>query len=172
MKRLILFGIVMIMIMAVMTGCTEEDNGEEGEEEELDPAPDFELTSIDGDTFKLSDFEGKVVVLDFMATWCVPCQEGMEHLKDIYQDYSESKVQIISIDIDESENDSMLQDFKDDYGDDWIFAVDYDNDADNAYDVGGVPTYVIVTKTGDIGYRNDDGTLTLEILKQEIDKRL
>lgn len=153
MKKLILFGIAMIMIMAVMTGCTDEDNGEE-EEEELEPAPDFELTSIDDDTFKLSDYEGKVVILDFMATWCEPCKDAMAFIKEVYNDYPSSKLQIISIDVDESENDTMLQDFKDTHGDDWIFAVDYDNEADNAYDIGGIPVLVIVNKNGDIAFRH------------------
>jgi thiol-disulfide isomerase/thioredoxin len=169
MKKFALFGIVLIMIMAVMAGCTEE-NGEE-EEEELEPAPDFELTSIDDDTFKLSDYEGKVVILDFMATWCDPCEEEMEDLKDIFQNYPESKVQIITIDIDASENDSMLQDFKDDFGDDWIFAVDYDGDAKGAYDVGPIPHLVIVNKKGEIAFENV-GKVPYETLKEKIDALL
>ena len=65
MKRYILLGIGSIVILAsLMAGCNDENGG--GGEEELETAPDFTLTSIDGDEFSLSDYYGKVVVLDFM----------------------------------------------------------------------------------------------------------
>ena len=155
MKKIVLYGIVLIMIMAVMAGWTEYDNEEE-EEDELDPAPDFELTSIDGDTFKLSDYEGKVVILDFMATWCGPCKEAMSFIKTVFNDYPSSQLQIISIDIDESENDTMLRDFKDEHGDDWLFAVDTTNAVDNSYDItgSGIPVLIIVNQDGDIAFRH------------------
>ena len=156
--------------MTVFTGCTEDDNGGD-EEPRLDPAPDFTLTDIDGNTFDLSDYKGKVVLLDFMATWCVPCQEGMEELNKVFNNYDESEVVIISIDADETENDTMLRDFKDTYGDEWIYAVDYDNDADAKYDVDAYPTLVIVNKKGEIAFKNI-GKASYATMETEIEKLL
>jgi peroxiredoxin len=46
------------------------------------PAPDFELTALDGTTITLSNLRGSVVVLDFWATWCRPCIQGLPHLQE------------------------------------------------------------------------------------------
>jgi cytochrome c-type biogenesis protein len=172
MKKLFIFGIAMILMMTVLAGCTEDDNGDEEEEEELELAQDFTLTDIDGNTFSLSDYEGKVVVLDFMATWCIPCQEGMDDLKKVFNNYDDSKVVIITIDADEEENDTQLRNFKDTYGDEWIYAVDYNNDADAKYNVTGYPTLFIINKKSEIAYMNDKGSADYSTLKTEIDKLL
>lgn len=160
------------MITTVFTGCT--DDGDGNGEEKLDPAPDFTLTDIDGNEFSLSDYEGKVVILDFMATWCDPCKNAMDDLKDIYANYDSSEVVIMSIDIDEDENDTMLRDFKDTYGDDWIYAVDYQNDVDAKYDINdNIPVTVIVNKQGKIAFRKLGYQPTnYETLTAEIDKLL
>lgn len=61
------------------------------------PAPDFTLVSLKGDTIKLSDYKGKVVILDFWATWCPPCKEEIPHFKKLYSEKSEAGLMIIGI---------------------------------------------------------------------------
>ena len=61
------------------------------------PAPDFSLVSIKGDTIKLSDYKGKVVILDFWATWCPPCKEEIPHFKKLFAEKSEGGLMIIGI---------------------------------------------------------------------------
>lgn len=52
-------------------------------------APDFELKTVDGKTHKLSDYKGKVVMLNFFATWCPPCRAEMPSLNTLYNEFKE-----------------------------------------------------------------------------------
>jgi len=61
------------------------------------PAPDFTLVSLKGDTIKLSDYKGKVVILDFWATWCPPCREEIPHFKKLFAEKSGAGLVIIGI---------------------------------------------------------------------------
>jgi peroxiredoxin len=66
------------------------------------PAPDFTLPLIDGGQLRLSSFRGKVVLLDFWATWCVPCREETPHFVELQQKYGSQGLQIIGVSMDDS----------------------------------------------------------------------
>jgi peroxiredoxin len=66
------------------------------------PAPDFNLPLIDGGQLRLSSYRGKVVLLDFWATWCVPCREETSHFVDLQQKYGGEGLQIIGVSMDDS----------------------------------------------------------------------
>ena len=104
-------------------------------------------------SFNLSDYRGKVVVLDLMATWCGPCISEMEHLKYIFNNYNSSEVVIMSIGVDTREDNEKLRSFKLKYGGDWIFARDIDNVGEK-YDVEYIPKLVVIDKSGMIRYEN------------------
>jgi len=66
------------------------------------PAPDFNLPLIDGGQLRLSSYRGKVVLLDFWATWCIPCREETPHFVDLQQKYGGEGLQIIGVSMDDS----------------------------------------------------------------------
>ena len=66
------------------------------------PAPDFSLPQLDGSDLRLSVYRGKVVLLDFWATWCDPCREEIPHLVELQQRYASSGLQIIGVSMDDS----------------------------------------------------------------------
>ncbi|MEJ6466139.1 cytochrome c biogenesis protein CcdA [Fusobacterium ulcerans] len=71
-----------------------EEPAKEAKEEKL-PAFDFELKDQYGNTHKLSDYKGKVVFLNFWATWCPPCREEMPHIEEIYKEYGYNKNNVV-----------------------------------------------------------------------------
>jgi peroxiredoxin len=135
-----------------------------------DKAPNFKVKDIDGNTIELKDYRGQVVVIDLMATWCGPCIVEMEHLRAIYAKYNGSGVVLMSIDIDPKETNEQLREFKEEYGDDWIFARDTDN-VGTKYNVNYIPKVVIIDQDGRIAYEYTGVTSTSK-LSSEIDKLL
>lgn len=94
--KLIVLTLIMIMIVMFIQQRLEQDQRLTGSNYEVDlsekqvlekgeTAPDFELTTLDGETVRLSDFKGQKVVLNFWATWCPPCKVEMPH----FQEYEE-----------------------------------------------------------------------------------
>ena len=69
-------------------------------------APDFALQSLDGKTVRLSDFRGKVVVLNFWATWCQPCKIEMPWFEQLQKQYQAQGIQVIGIAMDDPTTDA------------------------------------------------------------------
>lgn len=71
-------------------------------------APDFTLPTTDGKMLKLSNYRGKVVIIDFWATWCPPCRKGIPDLIDIKKRYGSKGVEIIGISVDTDTKDDVI----------------------------------------------------------------
>jgi len=161
-KLLAMVIVLVVMIVGIISVYAIMLSG--GEE-----APDFTVTDIDGNTFTLSDYRGKVVVIDLMATWCPDCNDAMPNLVKVHEKYRDDIV-MISIDIDNSETVEELRDFKEKYGAEWSFAFDSD-DLMHKYNPLNIPKLVIIDGDGGVTF-TDVGVLSEEKLYGEIEKAM
>jgi peroxiredoxin len=67
----------------------------------VNAAPDFTLLGIDGKTYGMRDFKGKVLLLDFWATWCGPCRMELPHLKELHAQYEGKGLSIVGVALDQ-----------------------------------------------------------------------
>lgn len=135
--------------------------------DEAQPAPMFELTSISERKVSLSNFKGKVVLINFWATWCVPCLKEFPFLQKIYEERKEKDFELVMISIDEElyriplflkKNPSQT------------LMLLSDGQVNRVYEEHGIPLLVLVDKNGMIRYRRTGFEVKdEETLRQAID---
>ncbi|MGA7295151.1 MAG: TlpA disulfide reductase family protein [Terriglobales bacterium] len=105
MKRILVGGLALILIVAgffVLTRHRRFSSGKTpGEATRRSLAPDFSLPDLSGQKLTLSSYRGKVVLLDFWATWCDPCRDEIPRFVDLQNKYGAQGLQIIGVSMDD-----------------------------------------------------------------------
>jgi thiol-disulfide isomerase/thioredoxin len=114
-------------------------------------APPFSLQTLDGKTVTRDSYRGKVVLLDFWATWCGPCIQALPELKDLRQKNAGQPLVIVSVSVDDDKR--AVQEFASKHGMDWPQAWDAQMKTVSAFRVDSFPSYVILDSEGRIAYR-------------------
>ncbi len=115
------------------------------------PAPDFEFEDINGEMVSLSDFSGKVVYLDFWASWCGPCMREVPYAKELkYRLGDKEDIVFLYVSVDEDENAWRNAVENNEIEGVHLFAGGWENPASKAYNVSGVPTFYVIGKDGKI----------------------
>ena len=114
------------------------------------PAPVFSFTTFDGDTYNLTDFQGKVVVLNFWAGWCEPCKDEAPALQSTWEYYQSQNADVVYIGIAYADNGPSSLKFLADYGITYLNAPDLGTRISDMYNIRGVPETFIIDKNGNV----------------------
>jgi peroxiredoxin len=118
------------------------------------PAPEFSLKDLSQKKVKLSDFRGKVVILNFFATWCPPCRAEIPELVKIYQGNQSKGLVILSVSLDTEGIPQALNKFIKDMKIPYPVLLGT-MDLVDQYQISGVPTTLIISREGKILKRYD-----------------
>lgn len=140
------FRILLIVLIAIAAGSSlslaAETSREIGKQ-----IPDFTLKDINGKDVAFYSFKGKVILLNFWATWCGPCREEMPSLINLYKSYKDKGFVVIGISVDTS--DKPVRRFINDNA--IIFPILMDSDKEVSFDIFGVlglPTSYLIDRNG------------------------
>ncbi len=116
------------------------------------PAPDFEGKTIKAKEIKLSEYAGKVVLIDFWASWCPPCREEMPALIDFYDTHKNSKFELIAVNIDDKKDN--MEHFLDNLFPEPEFPIIADNGQKipPLFNIEAMPTTIFIDKKGKIRF--------------------
>jgi peroxiredoxin len=114
-------------------------------------APEFSVTTLQGETVSLRGLVGRFVVLDFWATWCPPCRASVGELKELTRKYPQDRVVLISVSVDKEED--KWRDFIAKKEMDWYQYRDPAGNIQRTFGIHAFPTYIVIDTEGIIRQR-------------------
>src|SRR5699024_4809173 len=132
-------------------------------------AADFNTVDINGDSLQLADFKGDYLLIDFWASWCVPCRKGNPDLIKLYKKYHPKGLEILGVSDDDSDHNAWHKAVEKDGIDIWHHVlrgmktdesgrpVDGGSDISNAYNISTLPTKILINPSGEIIGRYGSG---------------
>ena len=134
------------------------------------PAPDFSVTTFDGQPVKLSELRGKVVMINFWASWCGPCKEEAPALQATWEAYK-SRGDVVFLGIAYADNGPRSLEFLKQYGVTYLNAPDLGTRISEAYNIQGVPESFVIDRKGNI-FEFIYAGITTSALSATIDRAL
>ncbi len=135
-----------LALMFILPHC-----GKEKKQPNSSLAPDFTLQTLDGQEIALSKLKGKVILLDFWATWCAPCRESIPHLIQLYKANQKDGLEVIGMNMDRGDTDTVRH-FVKSMDIPYPIAIT-SQDVERSYGVTGLPTTILIDKDGKIRER-------------------
>jgi thiol-disulfide isomerase/thioredoxin len=140
-KNISVFGLCLVLTLLI-PHCAKKPK-------EPISAPNFTLKTIEGQEITLSGLRGKVVLLDFWATWCGPCKESIPHLIQLYKSYQDKGFELIGMSTDKPGDVEMVRRFINSMDIPYPIIMTPEEVARN-YKITGLPTTVLIDKEGKV----------------------
>lgn len=134
-----------ILLAAISGGCSPPSNDE--------VAPDFELKDVDGKDVSLSDFRGKVVLINFWAVGCMPCRMELPHLKTLYDAYNGNGFTVLAVNA-WDEPPEVVKEFAKQLKIPFTVLVSGEKVFKELYQGGGIPMGVLIDRNGNVVFRH------------------
>ncbi len=145
-KRLIIVVLLLVLLVSCSSGGTNKPKIDTSNRKE---AKDFTLPTLDGGAVTLSDLKGKVVLLDFWATWCGPCRRSTPIIVSIYNKYHKKGFVALGINLDRESDMNKVTQYVNENNMDYPILIDAFSVAE-MYKVRGIPRFVLIDKQGRI----------------------
>ena len=136
---------------------------------EIPEAKDFEIPSFDPGTVRLSDYRGQVVVLNFWASWCIPCRDEAPVIEKLHREYRGRDVVFLGVNMQDAENDARA--FIDEFGMSYPNGRDLNGSVYIMYGVAGVPETFIIAGDGKV-LRKHIGPIDERLLRNFLEEAL
>jgi cytochrome c biogenesis protein CcmG, thiol:disulfide interchange protein DsbE len=163
----LIIGLLSVIAVVGWTTIQQNNRLEPG-----DSAPNFTLTTFDGDQVSLDDLRGNIVIINFWGSWCAPCRDEAPALQEIHETYRDRGVVMLGITYAESSQQDSL-DFMEEFGLTYMNAADPGTKVADQYGITGVPETFIIDREGRLapgGYF--PGPVTLISLGDVLDQLL
>ncbi len=167
MKKILV--VAAVFLVAFSGGAMSKKANSAPAQQKAELAPDFSLKTPEGKPVILSAYKGKVVLVNFWATWCPYCVKEMPALIKIYEKAGGKNFEIISIDIQETPEN--VKAFVEKNGIKHTVVIDPSSETAQAYKVVGIPTNVLVDKAGNVVFNQNELPSDLEKTIGELVKK-
>lgn len=135
-------------------------------------APDFTLDTLDGKKVTLSELRGKIVIINLWATWCPPCRAEMPALENAYEQYKDSEVIILGLNVTNQDSEKDIPPFVKEFGLTFPILLDRDGSVSTLYQLKALPTTYFVNREGIIRTVVIGGPMSETFIRSKIEALL
>jgi cytochrome c biogenesis protein CcmG, thiol:disulfide interchange protein DsbE len=146
-RRLFDIGILTLALAASAAGCrVSREPAKTIPPAARQSAPAFTLPDLAGRPVSLDEFKGRVVLIDFWATWCPPCRVSIPAVEELHRDYAGAQFEVVSINVDEDK--SIVEPFVEKHGMKYPVLLAVGSEVPGMYQVRGVPSFYLLDRQG------------------------
>jgi peroxiredoxin len=169
--------IASMLMLAVLPACQQERTSEARPTGvgEYTVAPDFTLPDLNGTEISLAQYRGKVVLLNFWATWCPPCRLEMPTIEEAYQRYKDQGFEVVAVSVDAGPQ-SDVQEFVHEFDLSFQVLLDPNMEVLHTFQSFSLPTTVVIDRQGvirsrELGYRDWTDAESTKLLTRLLNER-